>query len=112
MLLCPITRDEIQKALFSIPGDKSPRPNGFGTHFFTDGWNTMRKDIIDALKDFFNSDNLLKEINITMLTLIPKVKCPSHVFEFRPIACCNVVYKCITKVMCMRVRDILAHIIS
>lgn len=41
---------------------------------------------------------------------MPKVKCPSSVYEFRSITCCNTV-KCITKVMCARMKLILPEII-
>lgn len=54
--------------------------------------------------DFFNTGKMLKEINNTILTLIPKVKCPSSVTEYRPIVCCNVIYKAITKIICARMR--------
>ena len=111
-LLRTVTDEEIHNAMFSIPGDKSPGPDGFGTHFFKDTWSTVGTEISAAIKDFFTSGKLLKEVNTTILTLIPKVKCPSSVSEFRPIACCNTIYKCITKVMCARLKSILPAIVS
>ncbi|GJU29253.1 trichome birefringence-like protein 3 [Tanacetum coccineum] len=42
---------------------------------------------------------LLKEINHTFLALIPKVPTPLKVADFRPISCCNVIYKCISKIL-------------
>lgn len=47
-----------------------------------------------------------------MVTLIPKSKCPSNVSDFRPISCYNTVYKCITKVICGRLRNVLPDIIA
>ena len=38
---------------------------------------------------------MLKEVNATILTLVPKKVNPFAMGDFRPIACCNVVYKCI-----------------
>lgn len=74
-------------------------------------WEIIGNDIIHVVKDFFLNGKLLKETNNTLITLIPKVKCPNNVSEFRPITCCNVVYKCITKVICAKMRDILPVII-
>lgn len=108
----PVTNAEIYNALFSIPGDRSPGPDGFGTHFFRDTWSTIGLEITAAIKDFFTSGKLLKELNTIILTLTPKVKCPSSVSDFRPIACCNTVYKCITKVVCVRLKAILRVIIA
>lgn len=58
LLLRPVSEDEIFQALFSIPGDKSPRSDGFGTRFFRDTWPIVDPDIIVTIKDFFNSGKL------------------------------------------------------
>ncbi|XP_048502731.1 uncharacterized protein LOC125498546 [Beta vulgaris subsp. vulgaris] len=111
-LMREITDDEIQQALFSIPVDKSPGPDGFGTTFYKASWEIIGNDIITAVKDFFIHRKMLKDMNNTLITLVPKSKCPSNVSDYRPIACCNVVYKCITKVICNRMRKILPDIIA
>lgn len=72
----------------------------------------MWEDVISAVLDFFNTEKLLKEVNSTTITLIPKSKCPTNVSEFRPISCCNVLYKCITKVLSYRLGRILRDIID
>ena len=51
-------------------------------------------------------------INITTLTLIPKINCPESVADFRPIACCNTIYKCITKLLSEKLNKILTDIVS
>ncbi|XP_074305997.1 uncharacterized protein LOC141641225 [Silene latifolia] len=51
-------------------------------------------------------------LNATTVTLIPKVNNPGKVQQFRPIACCNVIYKTISKLLCNRFAEILPDIIS
>ncbi|XP_056691809.1 uncharacterized protein [Spinacia oleracea] len=90
-LLAPVTNEEVKYAMFSINGDKAPGPDGFGSHFFRENWNIVGEDVTKAVLDFFHTGKLLKEINSTTITLIPKTKCPKNVTEFRPISCCNVI---------------------
>jgi hypothetical protein len=51
-------------------------------------------------------------LNLTYIALIPKVKNPLSVAEFKPISLCNVLYKLISKVLTNRLKKILPHIIS
>ena len=39
---------------------------------------------------FFCNGHLLKDINMTLITLIPKFDNPESTNHFRPISCCNV----------------------
>lgn len=71
-------------------------PDGYKSSFYKLAWEEIGEDIIEAVQQFFENGKLLKELNCTTLTLIPKVDSPTSVMDFRPIACCNVLYKCIT----------------
>ena len=41
----------------------------------------------------------MREVNSTYLSLVPKVDNPSSLLDFRLIACCNTLYKCISKII-------------
>uniref|UniRef100_A0A803PDG0 Reverse transcriptase domain-containing protein n=1 Tax=Cannabis sativa TaxID=3483 RepID=A0A803PDG0_CANSA len=73
-LLAEYSREEIKQDVFDISGSKSPGPDGFGSYFFQDNWELIGPEICEAVRSFLQTGNLLKEINSTVITLIPKVK--------------------------------------
>lgn len=77
-------------------------PDGYSANFFKKNWDLVGQDFIDAIMEFFTNGKLLKAWNGTALTLIPKVAVPNTMRDFRPIACCNVIYKCISEVLVHR----------
>ncbi|KAK4384265.1 hypothetical protein Sango_3077900 [Sesamum angolense] len=107
-----VTIDEVKSAIFNIEEDKAPGPDGFSSGFFKAAWPIIGEEVSKAIIDFFTTGCLLKQLNATLLTLIPKVRTPHSVADFRPICCCNVIYKVITKIMVSRIREILDLLIS
>ncbi|XP_039173479.1 uncharacterized protein LOC120295928 [Eucalyptus grandis] len=67
---------------------------------------------LDEDQDFFVTGKLLKQINTTIIALVPKIPNASTVHDFKPIACCNTIYKCITKLIANRLACVLPSIIS
>lgn len=47
-----------------------------------------------------------------MLVLIPKINNPSNAKDYRPIACCSTLYKCISKLICNRLSVILPYLVN
>ncbi|GJU01457.1 RNA-directed DNA polymerase, eukaryota, reverse transcriptase zinc-binding domain protein [Tanacetum coccineum] len=111
-MICHVFDMEIKQAMFDIDDDKAPGPDGFTSCFFKKAWNIIGSDICDAVREFFISGKLLKEVNATMISLIPKMNTPNKVSEFRPIACCNVLYKCISKILTNRIKSGLEKVVS
>lgn len=72
----------------------------------------MKQEVCEAVKDFFITGKLYKAINCTTLTLIPKIPNPTTVKDYRPIACCTVLYKLISKVLAARLQKVMSYIIS
>ncbi|XP_074266038.1 uncharacterized protein LOC141588497 [Silene latifolia] len=68
------------------------------------------KEVIFSIPD--NNRKMLKQLNATVLTLIPKCKLPASVTQFGPIACCNVLYKAISKLLSARLGAMLPDLVS
>nr|GEW54656.1 hypothetical protein [Tanacetum cinerariifolium] len=105
-----VTNDEIKEALFSLGDNKASGPNGFSVAFFKETWDIISDDVCKVIKEFFTNGILLKELNHTIITLIPKVDAPLRVNDFRLISCCNVLFKCISKIISNRIKGSLADL--
>ena len=67
------TLEDVHTALFSMDSNKTPGPDGFGAGFFKTYWPLLKSDLFNSVVEFFRTGKLLKEINHTFLTLIPKI---------------------------------------
>ena len=110
-LCAAVTKQEIYDGLKSIGNDKAPGIDGYNAFFFKHTWQIIKRDIIEAVQSFFTTGKLYKAFNCTLVSLIPKVQNPTTVKEYRPIACCTVVYKIISKVLTNRLHGIIKSVI-
>ncbi|XP_030479107.1 uncharacterized protein LOC115696342 [Cannabis sativa] len=106
------TEVEIKHALFSLSGDKAPGPDGLNPLFYQKNWSIFGSDFCRAMLHILNHQGDISLINETILVLIPKKKNPKLVCDFRPISLCNTLYKCISKVLANRIKNVLPSIIS
>ncbi|KAL2224964.1 UNVERIFIED_CONTAM: hypothetical protein Sindi_2996400 [Sesamum indicum] len=111
-LLLPISADDVKQAMFDIADDKAPGPDGYSSRFFKAAWPVVGEEVTRAVLDFFSTGKLLKQVNSTILALIPKVHTPMSVNDFRPISCCNVLYKIIAKLLVQKISVLLDKIVS
>nr|GEV04894.1 hypothetical protein [Tanacetum cinerariifolium] len=81
-----VSSQEVKSAMFSMGNDNSPGPDGFTTAFFKDTWDIIGVDVIKA------------------------VNTPARVTDYRPISCCNVLFKCISKIIAYRLKGSLKRL--
>lgn len=108
-----IEEREIRQALFSIEDRKSPGVNGLNSLFYIKNHGILLNMIwFELCRSFFYNGFLLKEMNGTSVSLIPKVEVRKSIKEFSPIAYCNVCYKIISKILNSRLDKVIAKMVT
>ena len=108
----PILDEEITLAVNQMEPLKTPGFDGIPAAFYQKYWNTVRTDITNMVKALFHSGFMLKSLNHTFITLIPKLPNPERVSQFRHIALYNVTYKIISKILVNRLKSFIDIIIT
>lgn len=103
---------EIVGIIMKSPNDKAPGKIGLKITFFKKSWLNIKIEVIRAVKKFFISSKMLKEVNNTYVVLILKSNNIYSMKDFRPISLCNLSYKIITKIMVDMLQTVLPTIIS
>ncbi|KAL2252866.1 UNVERIFIED_CONTAM: hypothetical protein Sindi_0081300 [Sesamum indicum] len=71
-LILAFSPEDVKQAVFDIAEDKAPGPDGFSSGFFKAAWSVVGHEVTTAVLDFFSTGKLLKQVNSTLLALIPK----------------------------------------
>lgn len=107
-----VSLQDIKQKIFGMNDNKAPGHDSFSVKFFKKALKIVGKDVGNAIQFFFSSRFLLCEVNCTILALIQKSDNPSRANDFRLISCCNVIYKCISKILANRFKSILLVFIN
>ncbi|KAE8679736.1 Cytochrome P450 81E8 [Hibiscus syriacus] len=99
VLVKEIFTDEIKVVVFGQGNDKAPGSDGYTSCFFKKARSVVSDDFVAAVRHFFIDSSLLPAFNAIAVALVPKISNPSMVKDFRPISCCSIVYKIITKIL-------------
>lgn len=108
----PFAIEEIKQVIKNGDPEKSPGPDGFSFAFYQKAWSIINDDFLLMFRLFEKGGQMLREINHTFLTLVPKKKNSLELHDFHPIACCNVLYKIISKVLVNRFKQVIGGLVS
>jgi hypothetical protein len=95
-----------------MPNGMAPGLYGFTVDFLKSCWEVVKYDIYGVVEESRRSTSIMKSLNATMITLIPKENESMNPDCYRPIALCNVVYNIISKVIANRLKPLLRILIS
>ncbi|KAL4386551.1 hypothetical protein GQ457_09G024140 [Hibiscus cannabinus] len=108
----PFSYEEIWAALSCCSSSKAPGPDGFNMGFLKNFWPMLKEDIFEFFNNFYNGDVQDDSYNHSFIVLIPKVHNPVSIMEYRPINLVGCVYKLLSKVLALRLGEVLRAIIG
>lgn len=107
----PPSDEEIASTLFKLNPSKSHGPDGLTSGFYKAAWSCLDEEVLVAVNSFFQDPIMPLAINSTILTLISKFPGANVIKDFRPISCCNTLYKLISKLLVARLKPLLPKLI-
>ncbi|XP_061356470.1 uncharacterized protein LOC133300904 [Gastrolobium bilobum] len=96
--------EEIRSVFFSMNGFKAPGPDGLHSIFFQSQWSIVGKSVTTLVQDIFQNPHLIRQLNKSLIFLIPKGDNPDSIKQLCLISLCNVAFKAISKIMANRLR--------
>ena len=112
MLTREFNDSEVKTVLNQMCPLISPSPDGMPPLLFQHFWPTIGNVVTKTVLDFLNSSIFPPNFNDIHIVLIPKVKEPKRITDYRPISLCNVVYKLASQTIANRLKKVLPSIIS
>ncbi|KAE8707901.1 hypothetical protein F3Y22_tig00110370pilonHSYRG00013 [Hibiscus syriacus] len=106
------TLQEVWEAVFHSDSAKAPGPDGFTMGFFKKFWSTLKPHITKFVEDFYNGRNREHGVNHAFLTLIPKIRNPESIEDYRPISLVDSLYKIISKILSRRLVSVIKDLVS
>ncbi|KAL5567823.1 hypothetical protein UlMin_024398 [Ulmus minor] len=108
----PFIPADVKTAIFQMAPSKSPGADGMSALFYHNYWHVVGDEVATACLGVLNEGMSLASTNETLISLIPKVKNPIRITDYRPISLCNVIYKIISKMLSNRLRLVMNNVIS
>ncbi|KAA3476813.1 reverse transcriptase [Gossypium australe] len=111
-LVATFTAEEVFVALKEMGPTKARGPDGFPTLFFQRYWHIVGGDVVNFCLGILNDDQSFGKLNSTDIVLIPKVKNPINLANFRPISLCMILYKIVAKTVANRLQRVIGKCID
>jgi hypothetical protein len=112
-LECPITIEEISKAIKDLATNKSPGTDGLSSEFYVYFWPQIQNLVWESINYAIENNRLSIDQRRGILTLIPKKdKDSKYVKNWRPLSLLNTDYKIYAKTLATRLQKVMDEIID
>ncbi|KAK3219250.1 hypothetical protein Dsin_013220 [Dipteronia sinensis] len=106
------TYEEVLEALNGCDGNKASGPDGLNLNFVKAQWEIIKGDFMNFINVFHTDNSLVKNLNATFIALIPKIKRPKLVGDYRPICLVGAMYKILAKILTNRLKKVMNTVIG
>ena len=89
------SKQEIKEAVFDCGSNKAPGLDGFNFSFVKRFWNVLEEDFYRIMGEFHETGIINSGCGSAFITLIPKVKSPVGLKDYRPITLIGMISKVI-----------------
>ena len=110
-LMGEFTAQKVEVALKQMAPLKSPGPNNMPLIFYQSYWSLVGSDVTNAILMYLNTGTFPPSLGHSFITLIPKIKNPKYISQYRPISLSNILYKVYSKFLAKRLKKVLPNIL-
>lgn len=104
--------EEILLVIKSSAPDKASGPDGYTMAFSQHAWEVIKYKIIKALRHYHQHCHMVKSVNATFISLIPKKKRAIELKDYRPISLTGSIYKIASKLLANRLKTVIGKLVS
>ena len=108
----PLSLAEASEALHLSNRNKSPGPDGLMVEFYTFFWNELGETLVDIFNQSLACGDLPNSMKASVTRLVHKRDDKRDLKNWRPISLLNVDYKICSKVVSLRLANVLGSIID
>ena len=106
------SEDEVFRTLHQCRGDNAPSLHGMTMAFLQHNWYILKPDILRMFSEFHATGKFVKSLDATFISLISKKWDAEDIRDHWPISLLGCVYKLLSKVLAIRLRGVIGHLIS
>jgi hypothetical protein len=107
------TEEELKAAVFRMPGEKAPGPDGFTACFFKTCWTIIKDNLLAAFNCFHSlHTHIWKLLNTADMVLLPKKERSETASDYRPVSLMHSILKILCKLLANRLAPELDKLIS